>query len=77
MTNCNIKILVFKILLYSLSILFLYHPSEIKLESILFQPAFLSLHGVLESDSGDYSCRVDYKLAPTRYQAISLKVIGN
>ena len=39
--------------------------------------SYLNLEPVVSEDSGQYRCRVDYEISPTRNTRIKLKLIGN
>ena len=38
--------------------------------------SYLNLEPVVRGDSGQYRCRVDYEVSPTRNTRIKLKLIG-
>ena len=40
-------------------------------------PAVLKVTGVQRFDAGTYTCRVDFRQAPTVYHHVTLDVIGN
>ena len=39
-------------------------------------PAVLRVHDIRGSDAGQYRCRVDYQVSPTRNTRIKLKLVG-